>query len=116
MSSFSFALSADEQQAAEDAAELIALRAEKAAATQWQATAMPAATPARAPPLRGGILPNGDAWTGGGLAGSLHRLLQPASPSASRPTDTKGRNYAFKECTGQFPQSNQYNTDATSQV
>ena len=119
MSSLSFALSADEQQAAEDAAELIALRAEKAA-TQWQATATPpaasATTPAKPPPLRGGILANGDVWTGGGLAGSPHRLFQPMSPSASRPTDTKGKNYAFKECTAQFPQSNQYDTDATSQV
>lgn len=112
-------LSPAEIQAAADAAEVVLLRTQLAAA---RAAAVPVPPPAITPvvpvivpPLRGGV-ENGIAWTGGGRRGTIFGLSEPTSPDAFRPTDFRSMNIVHSKCTTGYPEKNCYDTDTTNQV
>lgn len=112
-------LSPAEVQAAADAAELISLRTQLAAALAAPVNVPPLivtpAFPLITPPLRGGV-ENGIAWTGGGRRGTIFGLSEPTSPDAFRPTDFRSMNIVHSKCTSGFPEKNCYDTDTTNQV
>jgi hypothetical protein len=112
-------LSPAELQAAEDAAEVILLRSQLAAARAAAVTVPPLPTIptilSLTPPLRGGV-ENGIAWTGGGRRGTIFGLSEPTSPDAFRPTDFRSMNIVHSKCTSGFPEKNCFDTDTTSQV
>lgn len=102
-------LSPAEQLAAENAAEVIYLRA------QLRVASTTPVTKAVIKPLRGGII-NGIAWTGGGLTGSPFERTAPKSVVSYRPEDFRGMSTVNAKCTAEFPAASCLDSISTCQV